>query len=254
MSVSAKFLPFQSIFTRSYSSGSLVLNLKKFSSVTFSSTSLFSSNHSITSCSSICFTSYSFSSGNRQLHSSSRLSSKDYYSTLGVSKSSSQKEIKKAYYQLAKKFHPDTNKDPDAAKKFQEVSEAYEVLGDEDKRKQFDAYGTIGDQFGGMGGGGYQQAGWDFKSNVDPEELFRTIFGDRGSPFGNFGQQQAPHQDFDFGPKEYHVNLTFQQAAKGVNKDMNVTILDNCKSCKGTGSEPGSKPERCPNCNGKYSN
>jgi len=168
---------------------------------------------------------------------------------LGVSKDADQKAIKKAYYQLAKKYHPDSNKDdPNASKKFQEVSEAYEVLGDDDKRAQYDTYGSAGDQFG-MGGG---QGG--FKSNIDPEELFRTIFGDKGSPFGNFanfGQGGGGGTEhFDFGPKEYHVNLTFQQAAQGVQKDMYVSIMDTCKKCRGNGSEPGSRPERCPTCNG----
>jgi len=170
---------------------------------------------------------------------------------LGVSKTADQKEIKKAYYQLAKKHHPDSNKDdPNASKKFQEVSEAYEVLGDDDKRAQFDTYGTAGEQFG-MGGGGGHQGG--FSSNIDPEELFRTIFGDKGSPFGNFSQGGGGGggaEQFDFGPKEYHVNLTFQQAAQGVNKDMYVSIMDTCNKCKGNGSEAGSKPERCPSCNG----
>jgi len=169
---------------------------------------------------------------------------------LGIPKNADQKQIKKAYYQLAKKYHPDSNKDdPNASKKFQEVSEAYEILGDDDKRAQYDTYGTSGEQFGGMGGG---QGG--FRSNIDPEELFRTIFGDKGSPFGNFGNfgggGGGTTEQFDFGPKEYHVNLTFQQAAQGVQKDMFVSIMDTCNKCKGTGSEPGSKPERCPTCNG----
>jgi len=197
--------------------------------------------------------------GQRYFQTSSHLSQKDYYNILGVDKSCSQKDIKKAYYQLAKKYHPDTNKDKDAGKKFQEVSEAYEVLGDDNARKQYDTFGSAGDQFGGMGGGnggggGFSQQGWNFKSNIDPEELFRTIFGNQGggagaNPFAGFGGGGA-QQEFDFGPKEYHVNLTFQQAAKGVQKDMYVSIVDNCPSCKGTGSEPGSQPERCPNCNG----
>jgi len=173
----------------------------------------------------------------------------DYYEVLGVAKNASQKEIKNAYYQLAKKYHPDSNKDdPNASKKFQEVSAAYEVLGDDDKRGQYDTYGSAGEQFG-MGGG---QGG--FQGNIDPEELFRTIFGNKNNPFGNFanfsqgGGGGAEH--FDFGPKEYHVNLTFQQAAQGVNKDMYVSIMDTCNKCKGDGSEEGSKPERCPSCNG----
>ena len=183
-------------------------------------------------------------------HTSRQNLKSDYYSVLGVAKDASQKDIKKAYFQLAKKYHPDTNTgDTNASSKFQEVSEAYEVLSDEEKRAQYDQFGSAGDQFG-MGGGG--QGG--FRSNIDPEELFRTIFGDKGNPFGNFtgfSQQHGGQQEqFDFGPKQYHVNLTFQQAARGVNKDMYVSILDTCGSCTGTGSEPGSKPERCPNCNG----
>jgi len=189
----------------------------------------------------------------RNFSVSSRVeASQDYYNTLGVEKGAPQKDIKKAYYQLAKKYHPDSNKnDPDASKKFQEVSEAYEILGDEEKRQQYDQFGsTGGEQFGGMGGGG-----GGFRSNIDPEELFRTIFGDKsgGNPFGGFSQsfgQGAGTESFDFGPKEYHVNLTFRQAAMGVTKDMYVSVMDTCQSCMGTGCEPGTQPERCPNCNG----
>jgi len=241
MSVSAKFLPVQNILVRFRTSRSTVLlnqNQRTFSSLQQQrgGARIPRPDLPLQTC-----------TGHRFFTSTSSLASKDYYTILGVDKSAGQKDIKKAYYQLAKKYHPDTNKDTNAAKKFQEVSEAYEVLGDEDKRKQFDAYGAAGDHFGGMGGpGGFhqQQGGFDFKSNIDPEELFRTIFGNFG------GAQQAKQQDFDFSPREYHVNLSFMQAAKGVDKDMYVTLLDNCPSCKGNGSEPGSKPERCPSCNG----
>lgn len=189
----------------------------------------------------------------RQFFTSSKLAASDYYKTLGIDKSASSKDIKKAYYQLAKKYHPDTNKsDSGASKTFQDVSEAYEVLSDESKRKQYDTFGSTGDQFGGAadGMGGFSQGGFNFKSNINPEELFKNIFGNAsfGSGFGNM--DGGGHHEFDFGPKEYKVNLTFQQAAKGVTKEMHVSIMDNCPKCSGNGAEPGTKPERCPSCNG----
>ena len=125
-----------------------------------------------------------------------------------MSRNSSQKEIKKAYYQHAKRCHPDVAKDdPKAAKKFQEVSEAYEVLGDEEKRRNYDGFGSSsssgspgGQDFGGgfrsgrtRGGGQWSQ--WSYQSNVNPEDLFREIFGE----FKNFGQQTGRRQDFGFG-------------------------------------------------------
>ncbi len=149
----------------------------------------------------------------REFRTSTNLTSKsDYYQVLGVPRDASGKDIKKAYYQLAKKYHPDTNKgDKDAQKKFQEVSEAYECLSDDTKRKQYDAFGT-GGAFHGVGGAppygadGFGGA-WNFKSTIDPEELFRTIFGEQafkgsggGSPFGE--------TQFDFGtPQEYRLDL-----------------------------------------------
>jgi len=188
----------------------------------------------------------------RQFSLTKGLTSQDYYKTLGVSNDASQKDIKKAYYQLAKQYHPDSNKsDPSASKKFQEVSEAYEVLSDEGKRKQYDTFGSAGEQFGQDGMGGFSQGGWNFKSNINPEDLFRTIFGDRSGGFSgsNFGSDFGG-TEFDFGPKEYKVNLTFQQAAKGVEKEMFVSIMDTCPTCTGSGAQPGTRPERCPSCNG----
>ncbi|XP_050098062.1 protein tumorous imaginal discs, mitochondrial-like isoform X1 [Anopheles aquasalis] len=193
----------------------------------------------------------------RSFYTSNILHKKDYYSTLGVTKNASPKEIKKAYYQLAKKYHPDTNKDdPDAGRKFQEVSEAYEVLSDETKRSEYDTYGQTSEQMGRTGGGrpgagagpqGFSQ-NWQFRSTIDPEELFRKIFGDGGfqSGFDDFSDSK-----FGFGgAQEIIMNLTFAQAARGVNKDIDVNVVDTCQKCSGSRCEPGTKPGKCQYCNG----
>lgn len=178
---------------------------------------------------------------------------KDYYQLLGVSRDSTSKDIKKAYYQLAKKYHPDTNKgDKEAQKKFQEVSEAYECLSDDSRRKQYDAFGHAGS--GGGGGAnpfdGFAGGAWNFRSSIDPEELFRTIFGDKSWSSGGVGGAST-NGHFDFGaPVEYQMKLSFLDAARGVEKELNVSILDSCPTCKGGGSEPGTTQERCPQCNG----
>lgn len=176
---------------------------------------------------------------------------KDYYDTLNVPRNASQKDIKKAYYQFAKKYHPDTNKgDPNAAKKFQEVSEAYEVLSDENRRKQYDQWGTTSDQGpAGDASSGFQ--GFHYQASVDPEELFRKIFGDAGFRTGFSSFDDFAENKFGFGEaQEAIMNLTFQQAARGVNKDITVNVVDTCPKCRGSRCEPGSKAVRCPYCNG----
>ncbi|XP_075292303.1 dnaJ homolog subfamily A member 3, mitochondrial isoform X2 [Opisthocomus hoazin] len=178
-------------------------------------------------------------------HSSAGARAKeDYYRVLGVPRSASQKEIKKAYYQLAKKYHPDTNKDdPKAKEKFAQLAEAYEVLSDEVKRKQYDAYGTASFDAGAAGAGAGQQY-WSSGPSIDPEELFRKIFGEfSGSRFGDF------QSVFDQ-PQEYIMELTFTQAAKGVNKEIVVNMNDSCQRCDGKGHEPGTKAQRCHYCSG----
>ncbi|XP_070811357.1 dnaJ homolog subfamily A member 3, mitochondrial isoform X1 [Pituophis catenifer annectens] len=181
------------------------------------------------------------------IHTSASSSSKeDYYQILGVPRSASQKEIKKAYYQLAKKYHPDTNKDdPKAKEKFSQLAEAYEVLGDEVKRKQYDTYGTADFGFGsGSGSAGSGQQYRHTGPTIDPEELFRKIFGEFSqSPFGDFSTV------FDQ-PQEYIMDLTFSQAAKGVNKEIMVQINDTCQRCGGRGHEPGTRVVHCSYCNG----
>ncbi|XP_062467863.1 dnaJ homolog subfamily A member 3, mitochondrial isoform X1 [Pezoporus occidentalis] len=178
-------------------------------------------------------------------HSSAAARAKeDYYQVLGVPRTATQKEIKKAYYQLAKKYHPDTNKDdPKAKEKFAQLAEAYEVLSDEVKRKQYDAYGTASFDPGATGAGAGRQY-WSSGPSIDPEELFRKIFGEfSGSPFGDF-------QNVFDQPQEYIMELTFTQAAKGVNKEIVVNINDSCERCHGKGHEPGTKAQRCHYCNG----
>lgn len=190
----------------------------------------------------------------RSIFTSSKLLRKDYYGILGVAKNAAAKDIKKAYYQLAKKYHPDTNKDdPNASKKFQEVSEAYEVLSDDTKRREFDTFGQTSEQMGRQGHAGHGPQGfsqnWQFRSNIDPEELFRKIFGDAGfksNPFEDFAESQ-----FGFGgAQELVMNLTFAQAARGVNKDIEVNVVDTCPKCRGNRCEPGTKPGKCQFCNG----
>ncbi|KAJ8678986.1 hypothetical protein QAD02_014773 [Eretmocerus hayati] len=198
---------------------------------------------------------------NRDFHVSSSVSAKrNYYEVLGVSRNASAKDIKKAYYQLAKKYHPDTNKeDPNASKKFQEVSEAYEVLSDETKRKEFDTWGATAEQMG-MGssppGGGRNQDtrdfNWNFKSTINPEELFRKIFGDAGFKSSGFPDfEDYAESKYGFGAaQEVVMNLTFSQAARGVNKDININVVDTCPKCQGSRCELGFKPIRCHYCNG----
>nr|XP_018899187.1 PREDICTED: protein tumorous imaginal discs, mitochondrial-like [Bemisia tabaci] len=190
-------------------------------------------------------------------HTSSRLMKRDYYEVLGISKNASAKEVKRAYYELAKKYHPDSNKsDPNASKKFQEATEAYEVLSDDTKRKQYDQWGSTSEQMGGMGGpgpgaGAGPGAGnfnsWNF-SSMNPEDIFRKIFGDQFRGDEDFGDS-----DSDFGvntAQEIIMKLTFAQSVRGCNKDIVLNVTDTCPRCQGKRSEPGTKPVKCTQCNG----
>ena len=191
------------------------------------------------------------------LFHTSRLNAKDFYKVLSVPKTASQKEIKKAYYQLAKKYHPDTNKDPESAKKFQEVSEAYECLSDDGKRKQYDTFGTdansnfdpdANNPFAG-GRTGFQ----GFHSTVDPEELFRKVFGDLGFDMFKERASDFTYQESDFGhsaSQEIQVKLSFLDAANGCTKNVEINVIDTCQKCKGNRTAEGHHPIKCPFCEG----
>lgn len=190
----------------------------------------------------------------------SKYAGKDYYKILDVPKGASQKEIKKAYYQLAKKYHPDTNKDAEAAKKFQEVSEAYECLSDDSKRKQYDQFGSAGQSAGfdpdannpfASGRTGFQ----GFHSTIDPEELFKRVFGDLGFDMFKERTSDFGFQETEFGhsaSQEVHLKLTFLEAANGCTKKVEINVVDTCPKCHGSKSAENHKPVRCPFCEGRF--
>uniref|UniRef100_A0A915EKH9 Uncharacterized protein n=1 Tax=Ditylenchus dipsaci TaxID=166011 RepID=A0A915EKH9_9BILA len=177
---------------------------------------------------------------------------KDYYKILGVPKGAKDSEIKKAYYQLAKKYHPDVNKEKSASEKFQELSEAYEVLSDSKKRTDYDQFGSASNATG-QSAGGYtsRNAGWQYHSNKSAEDLFRDLFGD----FDAFskGRKRRPFAESQQGfeaTQQVPLNITFEEAARGAKKELNLNVVDNCQKCTGSGVEPGYKKISCPYCNG----
>lgn len=168
----------------------------------------------------------------RCISTSRTLSAKDFYKILGVDKGASQKDIKKAYYELAKKHHPDTNKDPNSAKKFQEVSEAYQVLSDDSKRKQYDNFGSS-DFASGPHAGGFSGFQGFSSSSFSSEDLFRKVFEE----MRNFGGGGGGGFSEDFGfntPLQVELSLSFNDAAKGVKKDVLIDVVDTCPKCNGS--------------------
>ncbi|KAF6271371.1 DnaJ heat shock protein family (Hsp40) member A3 [Rhinolophus ferrumequinum] len=162
-------------------------------------------------------------------HTSTPLAKEDYYQILGVPRNASQKEIKKAYYQLAKKYHPDTNKDdPKAKEKFSQLAEAYEVLSDEMKRKQYDTYGSAGFD---PGAGGPRQSYWKAGPTVDPEELFRKIFGEfSSSSFGDFQSVFSQPQEETINTGPFVMRSTCRRCG-----GRGTIITSPCVVCRGTG-------------------
>ncbi|XP_074619530.1 dnaJ homolog subfamily A member 3, mitochondrial-like isoform X2 [Acropora palmata] len=182
----------------------------------------------------------------RKFHTSDSVKRKDYYKTLGISRNADPKEIKKAYFNLAKQYHPDTNKSTGAAEKFQEISEAYEVLSDDNKRKAYDNFGTT--DFSGATGGNPFSGGNPFGQNVDPEDILKTFFGGRDGPFG-FATSSRGFEDFNE-IQQHVLNLSFMEAAKGCNKNITARTQVVCDRCDGKRAEPGTSYSKCPTCKG----
>lgn len=169
---------------------------------------------------------------------------RDYYEVLGISKTADDAEIKKAYRVLAKKYHPDMNPgDAEAEKKFKEASEAYAVLSDPEKRRQYDQFGHAAFEGGGAGGFG----GFDFNS-ADFGDIFGDIFGDF---FGGGRRRGANNGPMKGANIRTSVRITFEEAVFGVSKEIELTLKDECATCHGTGARPGTSPETCTKCGGK---
>ena len=186
------------------------------------------------------------------------MSKRDYYEVLGVTKATGKDEIKSAYRKLALQYHPDRNKSAGAEEKFKEISEAYAVLSDDEKRKRYDVYGHVGteDAFRGseanfdevfrdIGFGGFR-------------DIFEQIFGGRGG-FGGIGGGSDPFGfGFNFGGSRrkgrdilYDVELSLEEVLKGRKDEVEIPKLENCGNCNGSGAAPGTKPRKCNVCNGQ---
>ena len=172
------------------------------------------------------------------------MNKKDYYEVLGVPKDADDKTIKSAFRKLAKQYHPDVSKEPNAAEKFKEAQEAYAVLSDPEKRSQYDKYGHAA--FDQMNGG----AGFDF-SDFDFSDIFSEIFGSGFGGFGGFsnfgGRSSSRSREVRGDDRLMRVDLTFEEAAFGVKKEINIDVYETCDECDGKG---GKGEKTCHTCNG----
>ena len=169
---------------------------------------------------------------------------RDYYEVLGVGRDADDAALKKAYRVLAKKYHPDTNPDnPEAAEKFKEASEAYAVLSDPEKRRQYDQFGHAAFENGGAGAGGFDFTG-------DMGDIFGDIFGDffGGSRSRSGARSNGPMKGANL---RTSVRITFEEAVFGVEKELELNLKDECKTCHGSGAKPGTSKETCPKCKGQ---
>ncbi len=167
------------------------------------------------------------------------MTQRDYYEILGVPRTASSEDLKAAFRKLARQYHPDVNKSHDAEERFKEINEAYAVLSDQEKRSVYDRFGHAG--LRGMGGSP------DFTVDFDFGDILGDLFG-----FGGFGRsstraRNAPRRGADL---QYRIDLTFEEAVFGINKEIEITRDELCSTCSGSGAKPGTSPTRCSSCNG----
>lgn len=174
---------------------------------------------------------------------------RDYYEVLGVDKSATDAEIKKAYRKLAKQYHPDLNPDdPTAAEKFKEINEANQVLSDPDKRARYDQFGHAGIDPSYGGGGANFTGGFN---GVDLGDIFANIFGDFGGFSGGGSSARAGNAPRRGSDITVALEIGFMEACKGVSHDITINVTDECPDCKGSGAKAGTSVKTCPTCNGR---
>jgi molecular chaperone DnaJ len=166
---------------------------------------------------------------------------RDYYEVLGVERGATEEEIKKAYRRLARKYHPDVNKSPEAEEKFKEINEAYRVLSDPELRRRYDKFGHA--DFEGVNGGAGGFGGFDFGDFGGFDDLFDMFFGGATG----MSRRRGPQRGADL---RYDLHLDFNEAVFGVEKELDITRMEVCSHCGGDGAEPGSSLTTCPDCQG----
>lgn len=164
---------------------------------------------------------------------------RDYYEVLGVSRAATKEELKKQYRSLARQYHPDVNNEADAGERFKEISEAYEVLSDDDKRAAYDRFGHAG-----VGNGGFSGFDQGYGGFAD---IFEEFFGSFGGATGTRRRRRGPRRGADL---RYDLTITFEEAVFGTERDIEYRRAETCPVCSGSGAEPGSRPISCTTCNG----
>ena len=165
---------------------------------------------------------------------------RDLYEVLGVERGASDAEIKRAFRKLAQQWHPDVNTEPGAQERFKEINDAYQVLSDPERRQRYDMFGRAGVDGGAAGGGG------GFEGFGGFSDIFDAVCG--GAAGGGSARRGRPQGGADL---RYDLRITFEEAIKGTEKEIDFRVLDRCETCSGTGAEPGTEPVTCPQCEGR---